>query len=114
MLRRRAKQGQSIIEYAALLMFVLIAFLIFQKYMVRGFAGRWKGVGDSLGGGQIYDPRKTLECTFDPVYTNLWYNEACYQQNCITPCLTVAATPADCTTCITGCVPPSGAEPNCD
>jgi hypothetical protein len=42
-------------------------FFVFQNYIVRGFAGRWRSVGDSFGSGRQYDPKPygqggTLEC----------------------------------------------------
>ena len=59
-------------------MLVLGAFLVFQKYITRGFAGRWKVVGESLGQGRIYDPKLTTECVFDPP-SGVWYNKACVE-----------------------------------
>ena len=77
MLRRR-RAGQSLIEYIVLIVLVLGAFLVFQKYITRGFAGRWKVVGESLGQGRIYDPKLTTECVFDPPF-GVWYNKACVE-----------------------------------
>ncbi len=113
-IRRKNKYGQSILEFITLIIFLLTVFFVFQKYIVRGFTGRWKTVGDALGGGYIYDPKKTLECAFDPVYTNQWYNVVCYEEGCMNSCFTVGGSEAACTDCITACVPPSGAEPNCE
>ena len=85
-------------EYLALIMFVLVAFLIFQKYIVRGFAGRWKAVGESMGQGRIYDPRVTTECIYDSIYTKLWYNKACFEsRGC--DCLSVRANADTCQDC---------------
>jgi hypothetical protein len=112
-LRKKTRRGQSLIEWTTVMIFVLTAFLIFQKYIVRGFAGRWKSVGDALGGGHIYDPRRTLECAFDPIYTDQWYNVACYEAGCIDACFSTSGNAEDCTACITGCIPSSGSEPNC-
>ena len=50
------------IEYTALLVIIMLVFLSFQKYVVRGFAGRWKETGDAFGYGRQYDPTKTIEC----------------------------------------------------
>ena len=77
MLRRKTK-GQSLIEYIVLIVLVLGAFLVFQKYITRGFAGRWKVVGESLGQGRIYDPKLTTECVFDPP-SGPWYDKACVE-----------------------------------
>ncbi|HBO98061.1 MAG TPA: hypothetical protein DE315_02915 [Candidatus Omnitrophica bacterium] len=102
MLRRRGKRGQSLIEYAALIVVVLWAFWVFQKYMARGFSGRWKAVGESLGQGRIYDPRLTTECIFDPYETNLWYDQPCFESSGC-DCLTVRANATTCHDCIQAC-----------
>ncbi|MBI3617013.1 MAG: hypothetical protein HY210_02205 [Candidatus Omnitrophica bacterium] len=87
MLRRKTK-GQSLIEYVVLIALVLGAFLVFQKYIARGFAGRWKTVGESLGQGRIYDPKLTTECIFDPP-SGSWYDRACVESgNSISVCTT--------------------------
>jgi hypothetical protein len=108
-LRKKTRRGQSLIEWTTVMIFVLTAFLIFQKYIVRGFTGRWKTVGDALGGGHIYDPRLTLQCAYDPT-SGQWYNAACYDEQCIGACLGGGG---GCGGCIAGCIPPSGSEPNC-
>jgi len=77
-LRRRKKYGQSTIEFVAILLFILGVFFVFQKYIVRGFSGRWKSIGDSLGDGRIYDPSKTTECVAGPgAAPVIWYNKEC-------------------------------------
>ena len=84
------KKGQSVVEFTAVVLFILGAFLVFQKYIVRGFSGRWKGVGDSLGQGRIYDPKKTVECAFDPrpgtAETGVWFDKDCYKTTCESGC----------------------------
>lgn len=70
-------RATSILEYTALLTIILVAFLFFQKYIVRGFAGRWKEAGDSLGYGRQYDPTKTVECSYSETF-NKWYVEECF------------------------------------
>ncbi len=98
MLRRPKENGQSFIEYVVVIMLVMGAFLVFQKYIVRGFAGRWKAVGESLGQGRVYDPKMTTECIFDSLYTNLWYDQACFKsRGC--DCLSVLATTVTCQDC---------------
>jgi hypothetical protein len=98
MLMRLRKKGQSVVEFAAVVMFILAAFLIFQKYIVRSFSGRWKQVGDVLGQGRIYDPKKTIECAFDPP-TGVWFDKQCYDVNCTGACLPVRG--GGCDGCIT-------------
>ena len=102
MLRRRKKNGQSLIEYVTLIVIILWAFLIFQKYITRGFAGRWKAVGESLGQGRIYDPQRTTVCVYDFQFTNLWYDQACFKADGC-DCLTVRANTTTCRDCIEGC-----------
>lgn len=85
-----------------LIVLVLGAFLVFKKYIARGFAGRWKSVGESLGQGRIFDPTLTRECIFDFQFTNLWYDQACFEADQC-DCLTVRANTTTCRDCIQGC-----------
>jgi len=81
-----------------LVILILGALFVFQKYITRGLSGRWKSVGESLGQGRIYDPRMTTECIFDSLYTNLWYDQACFvAQGC--DCLSVRANSTTCVGC---------------
>ena len=105
--KRWRKRGQSVVEFTALVLFILAAFLVFQKYIVRGFSGRWKQVGDTLGQGRIYDPTKTIECAFDP-QTGAWFDKKCYEANCSEDCLpvrsedlTIVGRGPGCDSCIT-------------
>lgn len=105
MLRRvgqKRTKGQSLVEYIVLIAVVLGAFLVFQKYMARGFAGRWKSVGESMSQGRIYDPLLTTECIFSPSYSDLWYDKACFESSGC-DCLSGQATTATCRDCIAGC-----------
>lgn len=116
--KRRKRKGQSLLEFIAVLMFILAIFLVFQKYIVRGFGGRWKGVGDTLGQGRIYDGRMTTECATNVFYPgqpqNIWYDARCFNTYCTQYCLgmaiqnpaTMAATRAQCLACINGCSDP--------
>ena len=74
-------RGQSVVEYMILIVFILGAFLVMQKYIVRGFAGRWKDIGDSLGQGRLYDSNKTIECAYDFRYYNMWYGVKKYEEH---------------------------------
>jgi len=76
----RQKQAASVLEYTLLVMVILSAVLVTQKYVVRGFAGRWKQMGDSFGLGKQYDPRKTIECTYSDDF-NTWYDKDCYERD---------------------------------
>ena len=89
------------IEYVVLILFLLAAFLVMQKYITRSISGRWKSVGDSLGAERIYDPHRTAECAYDIWYDSGWYNAICFEKNC--ECYGFKATAATCRDCITGC-----------
>lgn len=52
---RIKKQGQTLVEYAALLIIVMGALLGISNYFKRGLQGRWKSAVDDLG--DQYDPR---------------------------------------------------------
>ncbi len=102
-IKRRKRRGQSMFEFVALIMFILAAFLIFQKYIVRGLTGRWKGVGDSFGQGRIYDPNKTIECAANAFFDGqkvVWYNQICFEEKCTTACLEVTKSKIACEKCI--------------
>lgn len=106
MLRQRKKQGkqaQSLLEYMILVVLILGAFLVFQKYIARAFSGRWKTVGDALGQGRIYDPRKTTECIYDFQNTYVWYEADCFESSGC-DCLSVRANATTCRDCILDCV----------
>ncbi len=51
----RSKTGQTIVEYAILLVIVLVVFFVMQSYIKRGMQGRYKSSVDDLG--EQYDPR---------------------------------------------------------
>ena len=52
---RIKKQGQTLLEYAVLLIIVMGALLGISNYFKRGLQGRWKSAVDDLG--DQYDPR---------------------------------------------------------
>ncbi len=56
MIRRRQK-GQSVVEYAVLLVIVMGALVAMTNYIKRAVQGRWKSVVDDMG--DQYDPRLT-------------------------------------------------------
>lgn len=101
----KMKRAQTVTEYLVLISFLLAVFLLMNKYVARGIFGRWKGVGDSLSQGTgLYDLDKTLECEYDYVFTNTWYNVACYDiNNCAKVCYGVSSSSAQCISCINGC-----------
>lgn len=113
MLYWRRKYGQSLLEFILLIIFIAGAFLVFQKYIVRSFVGRWKAVGDSLGQGRIYDPERTLECAFDETYTFKWYDVKCFEAECEDDCYAVTGSDDLCYNCIDRCTPLANAVPGC-
>ncbi len=60
--------GQATIEFIVILTILLAGLIVFQKYIARGLYGRWKGIGDSFGQGRVFDPERTIECSFDDIY----------------------------------------------
>ncbi len=78
MLRNLAgKKAASTLEYIMLLTMIMTAIYVSQKFIVRGFAGRWKQSADSFGFGKQYDPKKTIECQWSDV-ANRWYEKLCF------------------------------------
>ena len=110
---RKTLKAQAMFEYVMLMVFVLSAFLIFQKYIVRAMSGRWKEVGDAFSHGQSYDPNNTLECaTFGAVpdsedarfpASGVWYEVSCFDDNCVTSCYHEPTNAPACNACIVAC-----------
>lgn len=75
------KKSQALLEYMTLIVFILGALFVMQKYIVRGFSGRWKGVGDSLGQERLYDSNTTTSCVYDDQYHHIWYSERAFEDN---------------------------------
>ncbi|MCA9405911.1 MAG: hypothetical protein KC684_05195 [Candidatus Omnitrophica bacterium] len=102
------KKAQSTLEYILVLTFIITAFMVFQKYMLRSIAGRWKTTGDSMGYERQYDPNKTLECAFFYNFDiNQWYDYKQCDQTCLeSACLLSSATRATCQACIDSCANP--------
>ena len=89
------KRSAATIEFMALIVFLLAALLVFQKYILQGFWGQWKKAGDIFGQGRQYDPRPfgiggdeggTLECMYvyddpsDPESSGDWVLQPCYDE----------------------------------
>ena len=79
MLTRRCRKGFSTIEYVLLLIILMSTLILFKDNILRGFGGRWKGVGDQFGFGRQFEPKDTVECAFDSAYTNSWYDSTCLE-----------------------------------
>jgi len=83
------KRAQALLEYIGLLIFVMAAFIVFQQYIARGFAGGWKKVGDTFGLERQFSP-DTIECVYDIFNEEGWYTPQCYRgETCGNP-------PCDC------------------
>ncbi|MCK5580882.1 MAG: hypothetical protein KAJ18_06375 [Candidatus Omnitrophica bacterium] len=92
MFLRIYKKGSSVVEFMALIVFLLSMAFVFQHYIVRGLSGQWRKVGDTFGHGKQYDPRNfdvddggsgegTLTCIFAEV-VDRWVMEDCYEDTC--------------------------------
>ncbi len=51
----RTLAGQSVLEYAVVLIVVVAALLGMQRYMKAHLMGRWRATADTFGGGQQYE-----------------------------------------------------------
>lgn len=51
--------GQSVIEFALLIVLVVAALTGMGIYAKRSLMGKWRGVGDSFGFGRQYEPGTT-------------------------------------------------------
>ena len=96
---KRNKRGQSAIEFTAMLFFIIGTLLYFQKYIARGLYGRWKGVGDAMGQGRIYDPNYTTQCEYHPSLG--WFDRTCFDA-CSDGCGPPSA--PNCSDCVTSCI----------
>ncbi len=78
------RHGFSIIEYVFLIILMLCVVLVFRNYILRGFSGKYKSVGDTYGMGRQYDATKTIACSYDD-RLNMWYDDSCFdneRQHC--------------------------------
>ena len=103
-LSKKKNTAAATIEYVALITFLLAVFFVFQTYIGRGMLGRWRTVGESAGFGLRFHPKNTVQCEYDFVYTNRWYNLLCYEERC--DCETLRQSAMTCRACILGCTIP--------
>jgi hypothetical protein len=83
MIRLRHRHGFSIMEYFVLLMVIMGALFACKDMILRALAGKWKSGSDQWSFGRQFHPTDTVECAFDPVYTNTWYEYTCFEnKNC--------------------------------
>lgn len=103
---KKIKQlGQSTIEFVALTMLILGAFIFFQKYIFQGLSGRFKMAGDGMGAERLYDPQRTIDCAHSFFYDknlDVWFDVDCYKENGGN-CFTVDANASNCANVIQQC-----------
>ena len=73
------KKAVAFIEYTLIIVVILAAVLLSQKYIQRAFTGRWEQVSESFGQGRLYDPKTTTECVWSDTASK-WYSEKCYDE----------------------------------
>lgn len=108
---KKKEQGEAVLEYVTMLMLVMAAFIVIDKYAMRAMSGRWKAVGDSFDMGRQYDPLITKRGAFDFVYTDRWYNQTCFDSNRCS-CAGVNSSERTCQECLCFCVP--GFDGDCE
>ena len=52
---KRGDRGMTILEYVALIIVAVAAFVGMSIYLKRGLEGRWRAVGDTFGFGKQYE-----------------------------------------------------------
>ena len=110
------QKASSALEYMALMIFLMVCLLVFERYIVRGFFGQWKKAGDVFSHGRQYDPRVfgsggdqggTLECYCERKHLGLpgvWVPTRCADANC--DCTLPPEHPdypTDCVACLNTC-----------
>ncbi len=54
--RRLTSWAQSTIEYVAVILVIIAIFIVAGVYYQRSLQGKYREVGDSIGGGEQYTP----------------------------------------------------------
>jgi len=49
------KKAIALLEYIALILFIVLAFISMQSYLKRAIAGNWRSLGDTFGFGRQYE-----------------------------------------------------------
>ena len=131
MRKKNTRKAAVIMEYLALLLFIVSAIYIFQFYILRGLSGGWKKAGDVFGHGKQFDPRDygthgdgkgTLECFYSTDIAQ-WVSTRCFEQGeraagvvCLLPIQTAAEDPAvntACSTILANCSASNAAYADC-
>jgi hypothetical protein len=77
--RQKNKKAFSTMEYFVLMVILMTALMAFKEPLLRAIAGKWKGAGDQFGFGRQYHPTDTVECAYDNLYAQGWYDVTCYE-----------------------------------
>ncbi len=56
MLVKIRRNGQSIVEYAVIIIMFIAVFIVMGAYYKRSLQGRYRQAGDMLGGGEQHTP----------------------------------------------------------
>jgi hypothetical protein len=109
----KKKRGQSTFEITSLLICILAAFIVFQKYIARGIVGRWKNIGDSMGQGRLFDPNRSVRCAANKWFQDkpgeniwpdaVWYDQTCFEEQCHGHCLYATKDSRACRDCCERC-----------
>lgn len=54
------KKGVTSLEYAILIVFLIVALLSMQTLLRRAISAKWKEAGDQFGSGRQYEPGVTV------------------------------------------------------
>jgi hypothetical protein len=117
--KKTFERAGSTVEYISLIVFLLAAFLVFDRHILRGMWGQWKKTGDTFGHGKQFDPRGfgingiggwTLRCRW--VYVDIddrnndngqWVIQPCFDNCRLIQGKTVDACRADCVDTLQHC-----------
>lgn len=89
-LRIHNRRAQSPMEYMGIIALLLAALFLFQRYLVQGFLGRWRGTGETWSHGRQFEPDLTTRCAYyegrqlTNVNVKIWYDADCFDRNCKT------------------------------
>ena len=100
--KTRQDHGQMVLEFVFLFAIIILAIVLFQKFIVRSIGGRYHQVGQQIGDGRVFDPEKTVECAHHHVFDG-WYDPKCFEENCEEPCLGYTKSDSACSQCIVSC-----------
>ena len=71
------KKGTSLLEYIALFIIIISAFVVMRPYIQHGIHGNWAKTGQAFAYGRQWDSQKSIECAYDDI-SNKWYDRNCF------------------------------------